>query len=149
MNIKELLPQKDRMALLDAVVPDSVTKTGIKAQVTITEKTLFYDPKTKHVPVWIGIEYMAQTIAAFSNIPKPDNPEGSQVSIGLLLGARKYACHTQGFPLGQNLTITVDQLYYDNNLASFDCQIHHDKTCLATAQVNVFHPDSLDQVKSL
>ncbi len=147
--IQDLLPQKNRMCLLDTLItadPDAGTAT---AAVTLEERHLFYDPETQTVPIWVAIELMAQTIAALSNT-KPSTLE-NPISIGLLLGTRKLTCHQPAFPLGSQLYIHVSQSFYDQQLASFACSIT-DKSgalCYAEAELTVFHPKNPQEFSRL
>jgi predicted hotdog family 3-hydroxylacyl-ACP dehydratase len=143
-KIESILPQKSPMVLLDQVLAYSEEERGLTAEVLITEKSMFFDPETGHVPVWVGLEYMAQAIAAYSNLSK--GISGGEVKIGFLLGTRNFHSHTFGFPLKQSLQIKVKQLYYDGNLGAFECSIKEQDNILAEAQVNVFQPDSVEEL---
>ena len=143
-KIETVLPQKSPMVLLDRVLAYSEPERSLTAEVVITEKSMFFDPEAGHVPVWVGLEYMAQTIAAYSNLSK--GISGGAVQIGLLLGTRKFQGHTFGFGLKQSLQIKVKQLYYDGNLGAFECSIKAQEKLLAEAQVNVYQPDSVEEL---
>ena len=141
MKAAEFLHQKAKMALLDDIVSVDHDSLTLTATVTIGLETMFCEGDG--VPSYVGIEYMAQSIAAFSNIPKP-GATPKKVSFGLLLGSRKYVCHHPKFLVGSTVYITVEQLYYDNSIASFSGAISVDDTCYCEAQLMVYHPPSVD-----
>lgn len=142
MKAADFLPQKKTMALLDEIVSIDHDKSVLTAFVTIGPETMFCD--NGGVPTYVGIEYMAQSIAAFSNIPKP-GVSPKNVSFGLLLGSRKYICHHPKFLMGDAVYITVAQIYYDNSIASFSGTIMVDDSCYCEAQLMVYHPPSVDE----
>lgn len=127
------------MSLLDRVIDyedDSLT-----AQVTIVKDSLFVEPSG--VPAWVGIEYMAQAIAAYSGMMA--RSAGQKVSIGFLIGTRKYTCNQPYFPLGSTLKVSVhEELLGDNGLGVFRCKITADNI-EANASLSVFQPNNLDE----
>ncbi len=91
------------------------------------------------VPAWVGIEYMAQAIAAWAGARHVRH--GTALQPGFLLGSRRYTAHTGAFPLGQQLRVAVQcELLGDNGLGMFDCRIHDARTdsLLAEARVSVY-----------
>ena len=74
------------------------------------------------LPGWVGIELMAQSIAAWSGYQGWLRGEPPQ--IGLLLGARKYEALLPRLPAEALLTIEVSQLLRDGGLSSFNCLIY-------------------------
>ena len=83
-TIADLVPHSGKMSLLDRLVEAS-SEHAI-SELTIGPDSLFFEPG-QGVPAWIGIEYMAQTIAAFSGFVAKQKQEA--VKIGLLVGCRK------------------------------------------------------------
>ena len=101
-DVESLLPHAGPMVLIDRVIEGGLTST--RAAVRIGEDSMFYE--TPHgVPAYVGIEYIAQTVAAHAGIRalREDEP----VRIGFLLGTRRYECTESWFRLGSNLTIEV------------------------------------------
>jgi predicted hotdog family 3-hydroxylacyl-ACP dehydratase len=105
------------------------------ATVTVTEQSPFF--AGTGVPAWLGIEYMAQTIAARAGYEA--RLRGESPAIGFLLGTRVYRSALPEFPLGATLTITVEPLVVDAQLAAFQCSIVTDRE-VATAVVNIYRP---------
>ena len=107
---------------------------------------LFFDARSKSVGAWVGIEYMAQAIAAFEGYHSLQR--GEPVQVGFLLGARRFESRCASFALGTVLHISVHGvLQHDNGLGAFECQIADagDRQVLATATVTVFKPDDVQQ----
>ena len=111
------------------------------AEVGIAEDSLFADKRG--VPSWVGIEYMAQAIAAYGGLLERN--KGKEPKIGFLLGSRNYACDVDYFTIGKNLSIRVTrELIADNGLNVFACELDGDGLH-AQAVVNVFQPDDVER----
>jgi predicted hotdog family 3-hydroxylacyl-ACP dehydratase len=135
--IATLVPHAAPMLLLDRVV--AVDAETLCAEVTIRPDSLFYG--THGVGAWVGIEYMAQAIAAYAGYHAQQR--GEPVKIGFLLGARRYECNCAWFAAGDRLLVEVQQLLQaENGLGSFSCTIRESSTQqqLAQATVSVFQP---------
>jgi len=91
------------------------------------------------VPAWIGIEYMAQAIAAWAGCRAL--ARGEPARIGLLLGTRRYHGSVGHFAIGAQLRIEARrELFGDNGMGMFSCRILEGESELARAQVSVFEP---------
>ncbi|MGH8517261.1 MAG: hypothetical protein ACREUE_07350, partial [Panacagrimonas sp.] len=104
---EQLLRQSGPMCLLDGVMgygPD-----WIETRVDVRPDSRFGD--AAGVPAWVGIEYMAQTIAAWSGIEHVQ--AGERPRIGLLVGCRRYACEVARFAPGQSLRVRAEFLMGD------------------------------------
>jgi predicted hotdog family 3-hydroxylacyl-ACP dehydratase len=111
-----------------------------RASVQIAEDSMFYRPRLG-VPAWVGIEYMAQTIALYDGINAAQH--GSSIGIGLLLGTPRYNAETNYFPLGNNLQTTVNEIWRNNHMAVFDCKIKDQSGAeAASAELKVFKPEN-------
>lgn len=138
-DIAEFIPHSGTMSLLDELV--SYDHDSLVASVHLTEHSVFAEPQG--VPAWVGIEYMAQAIAAYAGALAKE--VGDPVSIGFLIGTRKYSSNQAYFPLGTTLRITVcKELQADNGLAAFSCNITAEGI-EATASLNVFQPNDVDE----
>ena len=104
--IESVLPHTAPMILIDSL--ESYDEISGRCLVTITPQSNFYDPELKQVPSHVGIEYMAQTIAAYANANQVDS--GAKVEVGFLVSSRKYKMHCTGFSLNSTLTIEVEKL---------------------------------------
>ncbi|MBV1932240.1 MAG: hotdog family protein [Porticoccaceae bacterium] len=120
-DINELVPHSGLMSLLDEVL--DYNAESLSARVTIVEDSLLVEDRG--VPAWVGIEYMAQAIAAYSGLMAKN--AGQEVSVGFLLGTRKYTCNRAYFPVGARVKISVyEELRGDNGLGVFRCEITAD-----------------------
>ena len=134
-DIRELVPHAGPMVLLDRAV--AADADSLCAELTIRPDSLFCG--ANGVGAWIGIEYMAQAVAAHAGYLA--RLRGEPVKIGFLLGARRYACTRPVFAIGSVLRIYVQCLLLaDNGLGSFECHIDADGEKVASATVSVFQP---------
>ena len=135
LDIRRFLPHSGAMALLDRLL--DMGPEDLLAEVTIRPDSMFCDDHG--VPGWVGIEYMAQAIAAYAGYTA--QLRGEAVKIGFLLGTRRYEASCPCFAVGSLLTIHVHRiLQADNGIGSFECQIHAGSEQLASATITVFQP---------
>ena len=133
--VEELVPHTGRMVLLNRVI--EFDEENMVAEVIVRNDGLFGDGNA--VPAWLGIEYMAQTIAALGGMKRrlAEKP----LNLGFLLGTRRYDCNVGAFAVGSVLTVSVKRLLQDQGLGVFDCRITA-KGISASAKLNVYQPDS-------
>ncbi len=137
--VEELLPHAEPMILIDEVTDWS--QDGLTAAVRIGEDSLYY-VAGQGVPSWVGIEYMAQSVAAFAGVHAKQ--AGEPVRIGFLLGTRRYVCQPSHFPLGERLVIEVRREFEEDKMGVFDCAIRDGSgKTLAEAAINVYQGDDL------
>lgn len=133
--VAEVVPHSGAMLLLDALLHADEDRCTVRA--TVRPAQLFTD--AAGMPGWVGIEYMAQAIAAWAGMR--DRRAGRLPGIGFLLGSRRYACDVPAFPVGSELTISVQaELTGDNGLGQFACSLALDGREVARANVSVFQP---------
>lgn len=134
--IAELVPHAGAMCLLDRVIAAGGER--LSAEVVVPAQGLF--SRDGGVGAWVGIEYMAQAVAAWAGWQA--RAAGEAPRIGLLLGTRRYRCGVPGFAAGQRLQIDIERAYQaDNGLGQFDCRIQADGVELASATLTVFGPE--------
>lgn len=132
--IGELLPHGPEMTVIDRLVEYSPQRSI--ATVVVRESSPFF--VSAGVPAWLGIEYMAQTIAAHAGFEA--RLRGERPAIGFLLGTRAYESEVGEFALGSTLTITVEPVVVEARLAAFQCSIATDHV-VAKAVVNTYRPE--------
>lgn len=139
--IAELVPHAAPMLLLDRVV--EAGEDRMVCEVTIRADALFCDGEK--VGAWVGIEYMAQTIAAMAGWRA--KLRGWPVRIGFLLGTRKYTSHAGDFKVGDCLRIeAVREVEAETGIGAVQCHIFSlDDRPLAEAMLTVFQPDNLQE----
>ena len=138
-TVAELVPHSGAMSLLDEVI--DYGDDWLHARVRITEKSLFLDERG--VPALVGIEYLAQTVAAYAGLQERNH--GGKPKLGFLLGARKYKCSTDYFSIGDTLDLQVElEMQADNGLNVFQCSLKSNNS-EASTRLNVFQPDDADE----
>ena len=117
-DIRSLVPHAGRMVLLDRVI--SADEESLCAEITIRSDSLFCT--TEGVGAWVGLEYMAQAIAAYAGYVA--YLRGEAVKIGFLLGTRRFECNRPFFSIGTRLQIHVKRVFQsENGMGSFECRI--------------------------
>ncbi|MBJ7538692.1 ApeP family dehydratase [Marinomonas transparens] len=138
-TVEDLVPHSGRMSLLTRIVDHG--EDWLLAEVDIRPDSMFADEKG--VPAWVGLEYLAQAIGAYSGLQ--ERRAGSKPKLGFLLGTRKYSSSAEYFPTGSTLTIKINvNLQAENGLGSFDCTLSSEH-CDASGRLNVFQPDNASE----
>lgn len=138
-DIRELVPHSGRMMLLERLL--AVEPDGLTAEVVIRDDSMFVS--ATGVGAWVGIEYMAQAVAALAGFEA--RQRGEPVKLGFLLGTRRYTCNQPEFALGSSLRVKVKrELQGENGLASFACRIDGEGV-EAEATLTVFQPDNAEE----
>jgi predicted hotdog family 3-hydroxylacyl-ACP dehydratase len=131
----EWVPHRGAMSLLDSV--ERWDDLSIVARVRVPAEGLFAG--ADGVPAWVGIEYMAQAVAAWSG--GRTQAGGGSPRIGYLLGSRRYEATVAAFAIGAELQVFAQcELMGDNGLGLFDCRITQDGRVLASGRLSVFEP---------
>lgn len=141
-DIHELVPHSGAMSLLGRLLADD--DENLSAEVAITANSMFCVDGA--VGAWVGVEYMAQAVAAHAG--HAARRLGRPVRVGFLLGTRRYACVVPAFAVGSLLHIHVQRaLQGENGLGAFDCRIVDGVGGgeLATATITVFQPDNVEE----
>ena len=143
-DIAALLPHEAPMILIDRLI--DVAELTIHCQVNIQPDGMFFDKQVNGTPPWVGIEFMAQAIAAWAGYHA--NLKGKPSPVGFLLGSRRYNSHGDVYKQGQVLDIYAEQLMESDGMSAFSCRIECEGEELATSQLNVFAPsqEKLDEM---
>ena len=135
--IEALLPHRGTMLLLDRVIAFEGDTTQSEY---VPRPDAWYANAQGHMPAWIGIELMAQTVAAHVGLLKHD--DGKAPKQGALLGTRRYKARQAVFTAGQVLCIKSTMVYRDaSGLGAYDCSIWAQDQEIASATLKVFEPD--------
>ena len=137
-TVEQALPHESPMILLDRLVQK--TETGLISEVIIREGIPFFDDGV--VSAFVGVEYMAQTVAAFSGVESIGN--GGQAEIGFLLGIKGFTSKCRLFSNGQILQVAVNHDWGDKQLMHFIGVITDSETkeVLQEAQLSAFKPEN-------
>lgn len=140
--IEDLLPHRGNMLLLEAMVAADEERATCR---TRPDAEAWYADESDAMPAWIGIELMAQGIAAHVALiarraGKPPRP-------GVLLGTRSYKASASHFPAGTVLLVSACLSYRDNTgLGAYDCVLTDmNGTELASAALTVYEPENFDK----
>jgi predicted hotdog family 3-hydroxylacyl-ACP dehydratase len=138
-TLPQILPHGPGMILLDRLT--GYEAESLTCELTIRPDSRFCDGRA--VPAWLGIEYMAQTLGAFTGIARLQ--KGRPVQVELLLGTRAYDSRCESYPVGTTLTVRVKLLFWDpDGVCAFACEVRDGTTLLATAEVKGYEPDDIE-----
>lgn len=142
-DISALLPHASPMILIHRVLTYDLTERELVAEVDIDEDNMFFDHSLAGVPVFMGMEYMAQSIGALSGIASIEF-SGEKPTLGFVLGSRKYQNSLKRFDPGQTYRIAVREIFTDKEFSCFSCALENrlGETCV-TAELNVFKPKDI------
>lgn len=144
-SIDQVVPHAAPMSLLHSV--EDYGDDWLRAKAIIRAGDLFVEDGG--VPAWVGIEYMAQTVAAYAGVQA--RLRGDSVKVGFLVGTRKYTINTAHFAINSEFSITAKQVILgENGLGAFDCLIEgksiDGSDIEAHASLNVFQPDNIEEI---
>jgi predicted hotdog family 3-hydroxylacyl-ACP dehydratase len=142
-DVADLIPHSGSMVLLDRIV--DYDDHGLTAELVVRGDGLL-GGDDKAVPAWAGIEYMAQTIAAYAGVNA--RLAGEPIRLGFLLGTRRYNSNAAAFKVGETLTVRVEKIMQDENLGVFDCRIQGEAVDV-TANLNVYQPPLNKQTSTI
>ncbi|KFX71380.1 3-hydroxylacyl-ACP dehydratase [Pseudomonas taeanensis MS-3] len=138
--IAELLPHAGDMILLDEVL--RYAEEDVETRLTVRPGGLF-NQADGSLPAWVGIELMAQSIAAYAGCHA--RQAGEPVALGFLLGTRNFQCNVERFPAGVELRISaLRSLQDDNGMGVFECHLDG-PNIHAEARLNVFRPPQAER----
>ncbi|MFN2375416.1 MAG: beta-hydroxyacyl-ACP dehydratase [Candidatus Binatia bacterium] len=116
--IAELLPHGSRAILLEHVISHDAATTVCAVD---PAAGAHYRDADGALPACIGLEIMAQTIAAHGGLL--DRAAGREARPGFFLGSRRLALAVPRFEAGQRLVATATHLRGSSGLLAFDCSI--------------------------
>ncbi|NML29417.1 hotdog family protein [Paraburkholderia antibiotica] len=134
--IEAIIPHRGSMLLLDAVETFADTTLSAFAHV---DPHAWYADADGAMPAWIGIELMAQAIAA--HVALVAMRGGGHARPGVLLGSRSYQALQPAFESGARLRIHVSELLRsDAGHGAYECTIDAGTARCAEAVIKVFQP---------
>ncbi len=138
--LEELIKHRRGMLLIDEVI--AFDDNTITTQLTITPNSTFLEGD--HVPAWVGVEYVAQSVAAFSGMLAHNRSEPTK--LGLLLSCRRYKTSSSKFMLGETLIIHVEEEFNDGNMGAYSCSISIKGEAIASLSLSAYIPDTDMQI---
>ena len=135
-DIERVVPHRGTMRLVDRLV--AWDEDSVAVELRVPHEGPF--SHAEGVPAWVGVEYMAQAIAAWAGCRA--RSAGREPSIGFLLGTRRYEAQCTYFRSGARLRVEARcELLGENGLGMFACRIMQGEDVLAVANVSVFEPN--------
>jgi predicted hotdog family 3-hydroxylacyl-ACP dehydratase len=137
--MQELVPHRPPMILIDEVV-----ETGgltLTARVRLTKSSPFMHEG--QLPALITLEYMAQSIAAFAGLKS--RKQGKPIKLGLLMSCREMTLAVEWLEAGDELLVTVTEVWSDENLGNFDCFVRRGDEMISQASMSVYQGDLLEK----
>tara|TARA_R110002072_G_scaffold302958_1_gene490366 strand:- start:5250 stop:5693 length:444 start_codon:yes stop_codon:yes gene_type:complete len=132
--IAELVPHAGPMLLLHRLL--ECGDEHVVCEVLVRSDGLF--DSAGRVPAWLGIEYMAQAVAAFSGMQAHSAQES--VKLGVLLGTRRFETNVQDFACGDVLRVTARRLIHSSSgMGAFECEVQGD-CAQQSARLSVYQP---------
>jgi predicted hotdog family 3-hydroxylacyl-ACP dehydratase len=134
--IESIIPHRGTMLLIEAVT--SYGDETLTAHASVRPDAWYADERGV-MPAWIGIELMAQSVAAHVSLCAMR--AGGRARPGVLLGTRSYQAHASAFARGAQLVIRVREvLRSEEGHGAYECTIEHDGERYADAVIKVFQP---------
>jgi|1185.fasta_scaffold295772_2 predicted hotdog family 3-hydroxylacyl-ACP dehydratase len=134
--IEEFVPHRGAMLLVSGVLACDTDSITVGAAVP---REAWYLDEQGAMPAWIGLELMAQAIAAHAGVQ--GRVHGGRPRRGLLLGCRAYHAAAPSFAAGAALEVSAQRAATDEGgFAAFDCTVRSAGRELASATVRVFVP---------
>jgi len=138
--LAELIPHAGDMILIDEVLSFDAEQIHTR---TIVKPGGLFNRANGDMPAWIGVELMAQSVAAYAGCQA--RSRGEAVALGFLLGSRKFECNVEHFAAGSELTIhALRSLQDDNGMGVFECRLTapavEGPAIEAFARLNVYCP---------
>jgi predicted hotdog family 3-hydroxylacyl-ACP dehydratase len=127
----ELVPHAGQAVLIDTILEDTQDSIRVSARVRPDNPYLVPD---LGVPAWVGIELMAQAIAAHAGLGARRARKPPRA--GMLLGTRRFECRAPYFRVGDELEVrAVRDFGDDGGLAACACTILCGGEVLAEATI--------------
>lgn len=137
------LPHAAPMALVERIVSHDARR--VVGESTVRADNPFVDEAG--LPAWVGVEYMAQTVAAHAGLQAA--ADGRAPRRGVLIGTRRMHWDRPAYPVGTCLRLHAEHVAGgDTGLLSFDCEIRIDEAVVSQCRINVFQPDDAEQFLS-
>ena len=144
-DIARLLPHKPPMVFISGIKKVDLQNGTLTAKVVIKESDMLYDSTIKGVPSYASLEYMAQAIGCFAGISDLTSDPNIAPRVGFIMGTRKLSLNAPILKLGMTYFVDVHTLFSDGNIVSFECRLYDDNVEIASATINAYRPDDVDE----
>ena len=140
-EILNYIPHRRTMVLVDQIV--SKDKDNFAVQINIKESSLLYCDKG--VPSYCAIEYMAQSVAAYSSLFLEKNESASKV--GFIVSIRAYKSSRDFFKKGEKLKVKVNPVMFVSNSGTFSCELFIGGKVISKARITAYVPSQSELEK--
>lgn len=135
-DITSYIPHREKMVLLDSLVDES--QENFTATLKTSDESLLVT--NQGIPAFCGIEYMAQSIAAYNNIYAMSGVKSETPKIGFIIAIRKFESTIDYFPLDRDLFIKIEPILVVANSGSFNCTISMDNETICSGKITAYEP---------
>jgi predicted hotdog family 3-hydroxylacyl-ACP dehydratase len=143
-NLAAILPHRPPMILIDRVCSYDVENQSIVAEFDVRGGSMFFDAALRGVPPWVGVEYMAQAMAALNGILGLEK-RGEEPKMGFVLGTKKYSNMIDRYSEGETYTVEAQVFFFDESIGISKCEIRGPKGAIcATAEIRAFVPENVE-----
>ena len=134
--LTDILAHRPPLLLLTRIVDASAETLDAEYQL---EPDAWYADAQGNMPCWIGVEVMAQGVAAYVGLEGWQH--GRPFRQGVLLGTRAYVTNLATFAQGVPLHVHVVMQFRDEGgLGAFACELSQAGKVVASAILKVFEP---------
>ena len=145
-ELLSIVPHRGRMLLLSRVKGYNVKERSLEAEFDITEDCLFYDSAAAGVPAWVGIEFIAQAIAALAGLRGRE--KGEEPQLGFILSISSVETELSFFRAGSTVEIKVKEKGYMDAVHSFEGRIFLEGRKVLEGSLTVMDADN-EQIQAL
>jgi len=138
-KVAALVPHKGHMHLLDRVVSYNFDTVEVETEVDITDQSMFYEESYGGVPVWIGFEYMAQSVSVMTGLVGLETHTPPQM--GFILSVTNFKAEKNVFPVGSTVHIWVRQTVRMDMAVTFEGKIFVGDEQVVSATMNTIEVD--------
>lgn len=136
---EKLIAHRGKMRFIDRVL--DATDKGLCAESIVDSEHIFFDPVFNGLPAWVGVELMAQAVAAWVGLEDLNNHR--EITLGFLLGSRDFVAEQAFFPAGK-LQIDVRVILAADNTMVFSGEITNQSgEQLARGDITCYRPEDL------
>jgi len=138
--IEAVVPHRGSMLWLRRLV--AAADDAVEAAAIVPSGAGYLDA-APGMPAWLGVELMAQAVAA--HVGLSGWRDGKPAKPGVLLGCRRYQSKVARFPPGAALRVAARLAYRDESgFGAYHCTIADERAELASATLKVYEPPDFE-----
>lgn len=144
MDIRDLIPHRSSILMIDTII--DFHRDHFTSQSIIRDDMVLFDKEEKTIPAFCCLEFMAQTISAYSTFfyGKKNNS-----NIGFIISIRDYKLNVDQLNLGEDFFSTVSPTLIFENSGSFNCFVKNkEDVVIAQSLITAYIPTD-DEIEEL